>query len=260
MTPAANTVTPSDWIMPGLTNRRAPRLRLFCLPYAGGGAATYAQWATGLPQEVEVCRVQLPGRENRWREALYTSMPRLVETLAEAIRPYLDRPFAFFGHSLGALLSFELARQVRRRYDLSPTQLFVSARWAPHWPDPEPLIYQLPDAEFSATLRRRYNNIPDAVANDPELMAIFLPLLRADVTLLDTYVYTADRPFDCPITAYGGRADRRVTRAALAAWQIHTTQAFQVQVFPGEHFYLNSAREQLWQALAQELTARLRQV
>ncbi len=259
MTQAANTVTNIAWIVPGRSGTE-PRLRLFCLPYAGGGAAAYAQWATRLPPEVEVCRVQLPGRENRLREAPFTSITLLVEALAEAIRPQLDRPFAIFGHSLGALTGFELARQVRRRFDLSPAQLFVSARWAPHLPDPEPLIYQLPDAKFIATLRRRYNNIPDAVADDPELMAIFLPLLRADVTMLDTYIYTAERPFDCPITVYGGSDDRRVTRAALEAWRIHTLRAFRVQVFPGEHFYLQGARDQLLQALSQELAALLRQV
>lgn len=259
MTQAANTVANSAWIIPGLAGTE-PRLRLFCLPYAGGGAAAYAQWVSRLPRDVEVCRVQLPGRENRLREAPFTSIVSLVETLAEAIRPYLDRPFAIFGHSLGALTSFELARRVRRRFDLSPAQLFVSARWAPHLPDPEPLIYQLPDAEFIAMLRRRYNNIPDAVVNDPELMAIFLPLLRADVTILDTYVYTADQPFDCPITVYGGSDDRRVTRAALEAWRAHTRQAFHVQVFPGAHFYLQGARDQLLQALSQELTALLDQI
>jgi len=259
MTQAANAVTNSAWIIPGPA-RSEPRLRLFCLPYAGGGAAAYAQWANRLPPDVEVCRVQLPGRENRLREAPFTSIALLVETMAEAIRPYLERPFAIFGHSLGALTSFELARQVRRRFALSPAQLFVSARWAPHLPDPESLIYQLPDAEFIATLRRRYNNIPDAVADDPELMEIFLPLLRADVTMLDTYVYTADRPFDCPITVYGGSDDRRVTRAALEAWRMHTLQAFRIQMFPGEHFYLQGARDQLLQALSQELTVLLRQV
>ena len=130
-----------------------------------------------------MCRVQLPGRENRLREAPFTSITPLVETLAEAIRPYLDRPFAIFGHSLGALTSFSWRGRYVAASISAPAQLFVSARWAPHLPDPEPLIYQLPDAEFIAMLRRRYNNIPDAVANDPELMAIFLPLLRADVTI-----------------------------------------------------------------------------
>lgn len=230
-----------------------PRLRLFCLPYAGGGAAAYARWSGLLPPSVELWRVQLPGRENRWRETPFTQLAQLVEALAAEIRPFLDQPFAFFGHSLGALASFEVTRQVRRQFGLLPTHLFVSGRWAPHLPSPDTTLHSLPDAEFITTLRERYNNIPDAVVNDPELMAIFLPLLRADITLLDTYRYQPEPPLDCPIMAYGGHSDQRVTREALAAWHIHTTQACQVQMFPGGHFYLQAERTAVLQAVSREL-------
>ncbi len=250
--------TDNTWILPGPSSA-LPRLRLFCFPYAGGGAAVFARWADLLPPEVELCRVQLPGRETRWREAPFTSLSLLVSTLVEEIHSYLDRPFAFFGHSLGALISFELARQLRRQFDLVPAQLFVSGRWAPHLPNPDPPIYQQPDAEFIDALRERYNNIPDAVVNDPELMEIFLPLLRADVTMLDTYVYVPGRPLDCPITAYGGSADRQVARAALEAWRQHTTRTFQVRVFPGAHFYLQAERMALLQDVSRELIALLSQ-
>ena len=231
-----------------------PRLRLFCLPYAGGGAAAFARWGDLLPPAVELCRVQLPGRENRWREAPFTQLTLLAETLAAVIHPYLDLPFAFFGHSLGAWIGFELARQVRRQFALNPAQLFVSGRRAPHLPNPDPPLYQRPDTEFIATLRQWYDNIPDVVVNDPELMGIFLPLLRADVTMLDTYVYAAERPLDCPITAYGGSADQRVSHAALESWREHTTQSFHWQLFPGAHFYLQAEQARLLQAISQELT------
>jgi medium-chain acyl-[acyl-carrier-protein] hydrolase len=135
--------------------------------------------------------------------------------------------------------------------------LFVSGRWAPHLPNPDPPIYQQPEVEFIEALRERYNNIPDAVIDDPELKAIFLPLLRADVTLLDTYVYAPERPLDCRITAYGGSADRRVTHAALEAWREYTTQSFQMRLFSGAHFYLQAERVQLLQAMSQELTVLL---
>jgi medium-chain acyl-[acyl-carrier-protein] hydrolase len=253
MTSAAAKMTDDVWFMSSQASVK-PRLRLFCLPYAGGGAATYARWSELLPAAVELCRVQLPGRENRWREAPFTQLTLLVETLAVAIRSYLDMPFAFFGHSLGALISFELARQVRRQFDLNPLQLFVSGRWAPHLPNPDPPLYQQPTAQFIDTLRQRYNNIPDVVANDPELMDIFLPLLRADVTMLDTYVYVADRPLDYPIAAYGGSLDQRVTPVALEAWRRHTTRSFHWQLFPGAHFYLQAERAPLLQAMSQELT------
>jgi surfactin synthase thioesterase subunit len=253
------TATDNVWIISSLSSAR-PRLRLFCLPYAGGGAAAFARWVNLLPPAVELCRVQLPGRENRWREAPFTQLTLLVEALTNVIRPYLDLPFAFFGHSLGALISFELARQVRCQFDLNPAQLFVSGRWAPHLPNPDPPLYQKPDAEFIDTLRQQYNNMPDVVANDPELLEIFLPLLRADVTMLDTYAYSAGRPLDCPLTAYGGSDDQRVTRAALEAWCAHTTQSFHLQLFPGAHFYLQTERTQLLQAMSEELTALLSQL
>ena len=242
----------AEWLIFNPSRSRA-RLRLYCLPHAGGGAASYATWANLLPPHVELCRVQLPGRENRLREAPFAAITPLVEVLAKVLRPHLDLPFALFGHSMGALIAFELARQLRRDGGITPMQLFVSGRWAPHWPSPDPALAQLPDAEFIAALRARYNNIPDIVAGDPELLAIYVPLLRADVTLLDTYVYTPERALDCPIVALGGVDDARVPRASLEAWREHTTQSVRVRQFPGGHFYLQSGYPVLLKVLAQEL-------
>jgi medium-chain acyl-[acyl-carrier-protein] hydrolase len=242
----------TEWLIFNQARNRA-RLRLYCLPHAGGGAAAYAAWANLLPPDVELCRIQLPGRENRLREAPFVAIAPLVEELAAVLRPHLDLPFALFGHSMGALIAFELARQLRRDCGVTSTQLFVSGRWAPHWPSPDPALAQLPDAEFIAALRARYNNIPDIVANDPELLAIYVPLLRADITLLDTYVYTPDRALDCPIVALGGVDDERVPYAALVAWQEHSTQSVLVRQFPGGHFYLQTVRSALLTVLAQEL-------
>ena len=135
-----------------------------------------------------------------------------------------------------------------------------SLNWAPHLPNPDPPLYQKPDAEFIDTLRQRYNNLPDEVANDPELMEIFLPLLRADVTMLDTHVYTAERPLDCPSIADGGSDDQCVARAALEAWREHATQSFNLQLLPGAYFYLQTERARLLQAMSQELTALLSQM
>jgi medium-chain acyl-[acyl-carrier-protein] hydrolase len=182
-------------------------------------------------------------------------MPALVEMLAAVLRPYLDIPFAFFGHSMGALIAFELTRYLRRQATAFPAQLFASGRWAPHWPAPDAPLYQLPEAEFITALRQRYDNIPDVVVNDPELLALYLPLLRADVTLLDTYLYTPDQPLACPLLACSGVDDGRVPRAALEAWAEHTTHPLRVQQFPGGHFYLQrpSVRSALLQVLSQEL-------
>ena len=212
--------------------------RLFCFPYAGGGASFFRTWPERLPPEIEVCAVQLPGRENRLNETPFDKLSSLIDALAEVLYPYLDFPFAFFGHSLGALISFELTRRLRRQKTPCPKQLFVSGRRAPQIPDPDPPIHQLPDAEFTEELRR-FNGTPQAVLDNPELMEVFLPLLRSDIRLDETYVYDHEAPLDCSISAFGGLADEETSREELAAWCEQTRSRFSIQMFPGDHFFLN---------------------
>jgi medium-chain acyl-[acyl-carrier-protein] hydrolase len=150
----------------------------------------------------------------------------------------MDSPFAFFGHSLGALISFELTRRLRRQKTPSPLQLFISGCRAPQIPNPDPPIHQLPDAEFIEELGR-FNGTPQAVLDNPELMEVFLPLLRSDIGLWETYVYDHEAPLDCPISAFGGLADEEVSREELAAWRDQTRSSFSMQMFPGDHFFLN---------------------
>ena len=149
--------------------RPQARLRLFCFPYAGGGASIFRTWPDGLPADVEVCPVQLPGRGTRLMERPFTQLSPLVEALAQALLPLLDKPFAFFGHSLGALVSFELARHLRRQYGVHPVRLFVSACRAPQIPHRDRPIHTLPEAEFLAELRR-LNGTPAEVLEHEELM------------------------------------------------------------------------------------------
>src|ERR1035441_10334502 len=147
------------------------RLRLFCFPYAGAGAGTFLTWSDNLPADVEVCPVQLPGRGARMTERPFTQLSPLVEALAQALAPLLDKPFAFFGHSLGALVSFELARQIRRQYGVHPVRLFVSAGRAPQIPDRLPAIHTLPDKEFLLELRRLNGTLSELLDHE-ELMNI----------------------------------------------------------------------------------------
>ena len=179
--------------------RQSDSLRLFCFPYAGGGALVYRTWPDGLPFGVEVCAVQLPGREKRIMEPPYTRLAPLVQKLALVLIPYLDRPFTFFGHSMGALISFELVRQLRRQYGLGPAHLFVAGHRAPKIPNPGLPIYQLPEADFIARLRC-FGGLPEVVLQDAELKDVFVPLLRADIELCETYVYVTGAPFDCHIS------------------------------------------------------------
>jgi len=229
-------------------------LRLFCLPYAGGGSSAYRDWQAGFPPEIEVCPVQLPGRENRFLEPPATSMPILVRDLANGLGPFLDRPFALFGHSLGALVVFELCHELRSMGQPVARHLFVSAHRAPHLPDRRPPIHHLPDDAFVAELRR-LNGTPEEVLGNSELMELVLPTLRADFTISETYRWTWRPPLDCPITVFGGRNDSETTPAELEAWRTHTRGALRVELLPGAHFFLHDSRSQLQAAILRQLMA-----
>jgi medium-chain acyl-[acyl-carrier-protein] hydrolase len=185
-------------------------------------------------------------------EPPFTQLEPLIQELTRVLLPYLDKPFAFFGHSMGTLVSFELARILRKEYDLSPVHLFVSGRRAPQVPDPDPPIHTLPEREFLDELRR-YNGTPESVLENPELMQLFLPTLRADFAVLETYVYTPEPLLDCPITAFGGLEDWKASCDDLEAWREQTTADFSLQMFPGDHFFVHSVQPLLLQSLSKTL-------
>lgn len=226
-------------------------LRLFCFPYAGGGASIFRDWPNHLPETIEVYSVQLPGRGSRLMEAPFTRMPDLVDTVAQAILPHLDKPFAFFGHSMGAMISFELSRLLRKRQRLEPQHLFVSAAGAPQTFDAGHMIHNLPDSKFLKRLRE-LNGTPREILESSELMQLMLPTLRADFAVSETYLYTHEPPLDCAITAFGGLQDYEVSRKRLEAWRSQTNAAFSLQMFAGDHFFLHHA-QRLLQALSKEL-------
>ncbi len=210
-------------------------LRVFCFPHAGGGAAAYAAWRVPW-----ICPVRLPGRETRSAEAPFERMAPLIDALAGAIEPYTAGDFAFFGHSMGAAVAFELARELRRRKLPLPKMLIASGARAPqfrrgHVPPPAPS-----DSEFLEELRR-LEGIPAEFLNDAAAMRAILPALRADAALYRNYVYTGEPPLDVPIRAYGGAGDPRIGPEHLQAWAEQTTASFAVRTFPGGHFYLNDS-------------------
>ncbi|WP_437677404.1 thioesterase II family protein [Sorangium sp. So ce131] len=216
------------------------RLRLFCFPYAGGGASSYTTWWRELPASVELCTIKLPGRETRMNERPFERLTPLVGALAAAVEPWLTKPFVLYGHSLGALVACELARALRRRGAPLPRHLLVSGRRAPHLPSGEAL-HTLSDAEFVMWLRRM-GGTPDEVLREPELLELFLPVLRADIAVNEAEPFVAEAPLDCPITAFGGVDDERASPADLDAWRELTRGPFRVEMFPGGHFFLRSAR------------------
>ena len=186
-------------------------VRLLCFPYAGAGASIFRGWHEQLPPAVEVTPVQLPGRESRWAEAPFESIPLLAETLCEALGPLWGEPYALFGHSMGGLVAFELAREIRRKRLPPPRHLFLSGVRAPHIPDREPALHHLPDALLWNAVMRDYGAARDPALLNPELAPVLLPILRADFRLCESYAPEQEAPFGFPLTVYGGRLDRRVT-------------------------------------------------
>jgi len=211
------------------------RLRLFCLPHAGSGSAAFYRWRRGLPDGVDLVPVLLPGREVRLSEPSFTSADALVAGLSAAIRPYLDRPYAIFGHSMGALLGFELARAVRAVRE--PSWLFLSGRIAAQVPPPHPPLHELPERELVEALRVRYGGLPQTLLDDPELRELFLPIVRADLTVVETYCYREQPPLACPISVFAGEEDGSVSPEGLEAWRAQTSGPFAAKRLPGDHFY-----------------------
>ncbi|MCB0165294.1 MAG: thioesterase [Anaerolineae bacterium] len=247
--------TPLDtWIYKPKPNPQA-RLRLLCLPYAGGGATIYRTWPAHLPPEIEVWAIRLPGREVRLSEIPYTQMLPLVQTLAQVLSQYVNSPFALFGHSMGAILSFELTHWFRKAQLPGPMHLFVSGHRAPQVPDRKPQLHHLPTADFVKELKD-YNGTPKAVFQEPELMQLILPLLRADFTLVETYTYLPKPPLDCPISVFGGQDDTLVSLADLEAWRTQTSSHFNIRVYPGDHFFLRDAQPSLLRDITQDLALR----
>ena len=234
-----------------------PDLRLFCFHYLGGGASAFRGWQEELPSGIEVCPVQLPGREGRLREPAIDQMDTLIDALAEAVHPLCDRPFAIYGHSMGSIVGFELARRLRSEYGLSPVHFIVGGYYAPemrsryqtkrHWEEHEIV-------ERARTLLEA----PEEILSNTEFMRALAPTIKADLSLLGGYVYSPGQLLECPITAIGGHADGEVRETDLAAWQNYTTGKFDLEMTPGSHLFLLNNRTELIEKVAVRLERYLR--
>nr|WP_319392873.1 thioesterase domain-containing protein [uncultured Desulfobacter sp.] len=221
-------------------NNRAT-LRLFCFPYAGGGAAIFRAWPKFLPDTVELCGVQPPGRENRISENPIANVHELVARLLPSLVPWFDKPFIFYGHSTGGLVAFEMIRALRRQQLPLPHHLIVSGARAPHIPEPFPL-HHLPRATFIQQLRR-FSGTPETVLENRELMDIYIPILRADLAIEEKYTLKEEAPVNIPITAIYGSQDDEAPKSVMAPWERYTTDSFELIGQQGGHFFINSARE-----------------
>lgn len=226
---------PRSWIQ-AQAGAQPPRMRLFCLPHAGGGASFFRSWQAQMPPGVQVCRIQPPGREGRIGEPAYRQMAVLVAELAAQMRPWLDQPFALFGHSMGSVVAYELACALQRMAR-TPVQLWVSACRAPHIADIQP-IHHLPRAEFLAALAAR-GGTPASVLENQDFMALMEPVLRADLELIERWHRSTWQPLPCPITALAATDDGVTPLDAVQAWRPYTNAGFELHRFSGGHFYLS---------------------
>nr|AFV96142.1 polyketide synthase [Cylindrospermum licheniforme UTEX B 2014]ARU81122.1 CylH [Cylindrospermum licheniforme UTEX B 2014] len=221
-----------------------PQFRLFCFPHAGASSYIFNSWPEKFASKIEVCPIQLPGRGNRVKEPAFTKIKPLVQTFAPLLKPYLDVPFAFFGHSMGALLSFELARELRRQNYPNPDYLFVGGYRAPHIPDLNLPIYKLPEPKFIQAISG-YGGIPENMLQDPFFLQTFLPTFRADFELLDTYFHTKEEPLESPIYIFGGLEDHTVGIKELSGWEEQTKANFKLKMFNGDHFFLRGVEDEI---------------
>ena len=246
-------MTPADrWLLCPRSLDQAP-WRLFCFPHAGAGTSPYVAWSAALAPDIEVTAVCPPGRERHIGASPHHSMAALIDALLSAIRPRLRPPYAFFGHSLGALVAFALSLALERENG-GPARLFVSGAVPPHLPKSGSRVSRLDDAALIRQLAS-YGGFSPQLAESAELVRLVLPTLRADIEIAECYSAGADQRVRCPITAFGGLGDTGVPPPALADWRALTDGPFGLSLLPGGHFYLISQRDILLDALRLDLGA-----
>jgi medium-chain acyl-[acyl-carrier-protein] hydrolase len=233
-------------------------MRLFCFPHAGGGPLAFFGWQARLGPEIECITVQYPGRGQRMREIPKTEIASLAEEVTHGLQAKSDKPFAFYGHSFGAIVAFETAQHLRRQGCAGPQALYLGAVRPPQIPSPHPPLRRLPDAEFAAGVQARYGGIPEAILRDRDAMEVFLPPMRADFAAYETYIYQPEAPLAVPICVFAGEGDTAVDPQKLDRWREHTTGSFEQRTLPGGHFFMSVSAVLLSEILRDRITAHLK--
>ena len=240
-------VTYNNWFVPFKQKNNA-YIRLFCFHYGGGSASAFRRWSEDIIYDAELIAIQLPGREERFNEPLLDGILQVVDNLCKNFHNYLDRPFIFFGHSIGAVIAFEFIRALRKKGITQPKHLIVSGAKAPQAPLKKQPIHALANAKFIEELRK-YNGIPEYIINNKELMSIFLPTIRADFCISETYKYVNESPLALPITALGGLSDDTFYLDDLLKWKEQTNAFFKSYLLAGDHFFINTSYKEVIQII-----------
>jgi medium-chain acyl-[acyl-carrier-protein] hydrolase len=238
-----NKTEQSKWLIQ-LNTRNDERVRLIVFPYAGGSAGAFRPWRDRLPGWISVQLIQLPGRENRFNEPPISKWDEITNSIADAGMLLDGPPVVLFGHSMGSILAFEVARELRRRHDRSPAALIVSGRCAPQLDSRMPPLAHLDGRDLVNRLTELYGGIPTEALADPELVELMAHLLKADLQVVEDYRYVPQPPLACPIAAYGGTRDPLVTSVELCAWSEQTRSGFRSELYPGDHFYFRAAESE----------------
>lgn len=233
----------NKWIMRSNTSK-SYKCRLFCFPFAGGSAATYKTWALGLPESVEVCPINLPGRGTRFNEEPYSDMDSLTDALASALAPEITLPYYFFGHSMGCMIAFELCRKLRILGQDEPRHLFLSARPGPSAITHKVMAQNISDEDLIGMLEALNGTDKDVLANK-ELLDFMLPALRADMTIVQNHTYAQDLPLAASFTVFGGVDDPTVQKQELLQWRLQSESSFRLHMLKGDHFFLNTDKDSL---------------
>ena len=243
----------SPWILTSVNPPRKPRLRLFCFSHAGGSPATYMPWQKELAPDIEVLAIQLPGRGARFNEKNVVDFTALMDLLAPVIKTYNDLPFAFFGHSLGAMIAFELCHHLIKSHQQLPKHLFVSGANPPSQQPKRPCFETMSDKELIVRLKN-YEGTPSEALEEPMLMELLLPAIRSDFMLLSSYQYCIRSKLPFPLTLLTGASDNHLSSDTLLAWQRETMNTFQHEQFDGGHFYIDAQKTKLLETLRRYLT------
>jgi medium-chain acyl-[acyl-carrier-protein] hydrolase len=245
-------MAPNLWL-PFASTDTEPALRLFCFPHSGAGVQCFRPWLGAMPTGVALQAIQYPGRENRMKEPALTRMEPLTTAIAEVLLPYLESPYALFGHSMGAMVAFSVCQYLQRHGKALPEHVFLSACLPPQNQALQRSVMDLSDDELLDELRE-YGQTPEGVLDNAELMNVYLPLVRADFSVIESFRPNPEDALSCPLTVYGGTADSRVKGLRLGDWHAWTTGAFHVELFDGEHFFVYDQQGRFLSSFVQKLS------